>query len=236
LFGENTLYNNIDDIGSVLDEYLNNTESAVTTYLKALKEVADKIKATPGPAGAYDAAAAVLHPNGAAAAGTYDSDLNDCTELSMASRFYQLFRGTNTKCGIKPLSLAVIEYWNEKNTQFPNFGLFYRTSYKKPADLPNTALMTAYVPGIRDGATDEGTFVHPFGATPDVKGKRNYYSTKFIAVEKIYRGGQANYGEKGTYYENAQFGSNPADVTQGATSFKNTIQRDMLNEWREINN
>lgn len=236
LFGENTLYNNIDDIGGVLDEYLNNTEAAVTTYLRALKEVADKIKATPGPAGAYDAAAAVLHPDGAADAATYGTDLNDCAELSMASRFYQLFRGSNTKCGIKPLSIAVIEYWNEKNTQYPNFGLFYRTSYQKPANLSNTALMTAYVPGLRNGATDDGTFVHPFGAIPDVKGKRNYYSTKFIAVEKIYRGGQANYGDKGTYYENAQFGSNPADVTQGATSFKNTIQRAMLNEWREINN
>ncbi len=236
LYGENTLYKTIDDIGVVLDQYLSNTEIAVQTYLKALKEVADKIKSTPGPPGAYDVAARVLHPDGNADSATYETDLNDCVELSMASRFYQLFQGKNIKCGIKPLSLAVIEYWHEKDASYPNFGLFHRTSYEKDPNLTNSALMTAYVPGLRDGAKDDGTFVHPFGAAPDIKGKRNYYSTKFIAVEKIYRGGQANYGEKGVYYENPQFGSNPADVTQGATSFKNTIQRAMLNEWREINN
>jgi hypothetical protein len=239
LFGENTLYNNIDDIGSVLDDYLNNTDAAVTTYLKALKEVADKIKSTPitqGAPGAYDAAAAVIHPDGAADAGTYETDLATCGEISMASRFYQFFKGRSARCGIKPLSISVVEHWNEKNSEFPNFGLFYRTSYVKPANLTNSALMTAYVPGSRQGASDDGTFTHPFGATPDIKGKRNYYSTKFIAVEKVYRGGQANYGDKGTYYENQQFGSNPTDVTQGATSFKNTISRDILSEWREIDN
>jgi len=240
LYGTNTLYGTINDIGVVMDEYLSNTQIAVNAYLKALHEVSEQIRASAagargGPT-AYDAAAAVIHPKAAASPATYESDLSTCDTLSIASRFYQFFQGSSEKCGIKPLSISVTEYWSEIDTQFPNFGLFYRTSYEKPANLPNSALMTAYMPGPRTGAQEDGTLKHPFGTSPDRLGKRNFYSTKFISVEKVYNGGVASYSDKGVYYESAQFGTAPADVTQGPPSFKNQISKQRIEEWVRINN
>ncbi|RLA64112.1 MAG: hypothetical protein DRQ88_06405 [Epsilonproteobacteria bacterium] len=240
LYGTNTLYASISDIGVVMDEYLANTKIAVDTYLAALAEVAEQIRASAagarGGPESYDPAAAVIHPKSPVGTATYESDLADCAELSIATRFYQFFQGTSQKCGIKPLSISVTEYWIEIDTQYPNFGTFYRTSYEKPTDLSNSALMTAYMPGPRTGATEDGTMVHPFGTSPERLGKRNFYSTKFISVEKVYSGGVASYSDKGVYYESAQFGTSPTDVTKGPPSFKNQISKQRIEEWVRINN
>ena len=240
LYGSNTLYATINEIGVVMDEYLANTKIAVDAYLKALAEVADQIRASAATAKggpeAYDAAAAVIHPNGPVGSATYEADLNNCDEMSIAARFYQLFQGSSEKCAIKPLSISVTEYFSEKAALYPAFGLFYRTSYEKPADLTNSAIMTAYMPGPRTGALEDGTMIHPFGASPERLGKRNFYSTKFISVEKVYNGGVASYSDKGVYYESAQFGTAPTDVTQGPPSFKNQISKQRIEEWVRINN
>jgi hypothetical protein len=80
----------------------------------------------------------------------------------------------------------MIEYIDKKNQG--NGNLFYTTSYYNP--LPTKAIMTAYYPGVRQGASPDAdaTALNPIGArvSADYSTRRNFYSTKFVPLSKLF--------------------------------------------------
>ena len=52
--------------------------------------------------------------------------------------------------------------------------------------------MSAYMPGKRQGAEDDGNVDHPFLEGQSTLSRRNYYSTKFIPMASLTRGGSGS--------------------------------------------
>jgi hypothetical protein len=68
----------------------------------------------------------------------------------------------------------------------------------------DTKFLTAWMPGIRQGASDDtsGTVKNPFyAAAGELIAKRNFYSTKFIAVDSVTNNGHYVNGNFPQYIE-----------------------------------
>lgn len=231
LFGDDFLYINSADVENVLMDYINKNRKAIDAFTDALKDVATAIKNSGTTQGVnYLAAAKTIHN-----LGSLPSEVSACSSnLSLAAKFHQYFLGTGEACGIRPLSISLSEYFNSQ--QNPDlFNKFYLTTYKipNPSELETVSLMTAYSPGSRRGASEEGISSTPFNSGAPKTALRNSYSTKFIATEKVVKGGYANYNEKGLYYEQTPYGSSPGDLSSLIDgSFDNMLPSSALSEWR----
>ena len=211
LYGKDTLYeNNIDSIINMVGDYLNYGESAIDKYLAALDDVADNIRnqATVGSQG-YGEAANKIHN------GNLAIDPDKCDDLSMAQTFNQYFKGNSTLCQIIPLKDSMRTYFSNQLAA-PDTGEgyqhFYRAPYTKPRNLDDALLRSAYFPGPRQGANPEGVLRPPFPrAQPPALAKRNHYSTKLFAIEKIRQGGDRPYDDPPLYLEIGRIGATPTD-------------------------
>lgn len=227
LFSDNLMYADPASVENIVNQYINDNKASIDTFTDALDSVATAIQnaATKG-GGSYKAAADTIH-NGSL-------DL-ECDQQALAAKFYHFFLGTGTKCSIKPLRLNVREWLDGEIKDNPGFKSFAYFEYAKPADseMTKSDMHTAFMPGMRRGADDAGMIEHPFGLTGPVNGKRNFYSTKFIAIEKVLAGGQYNYNERGLYYESANYGTAPSDLRSLVDgTFDNMLRPSAINEWR----
>ncbi len=226
IWGSDTLYSTPDAIISIIQNFMKSNETAIEKYLDSLKEVATTIAATPSTGtDTYKNAAETIYP---LVAGL--ENLSNCDSLSMATRFNQFFNGQSTQCDIKPLAEMVRDYIKTKTDDGGEvYKYYYSTSYVKPnagtdfkAPLNNKDMLTAYVPGKRQGSNDDGELLHPFNVYSNIlSAKRNYYSTKLVAMRAFAESGQGTYQEKPIYSE-------AAGSSSGSVSFK--IPSDLLSK------
>lgn len=237
LYGEGTLFTNASNITAVITEHINNNSNAIESFLGALEQVADDITSqntTGENAYAKSAESIFLDPA---------IDIADCTELSMASKFNIFFKSSGVQCDIIPLAGLITQYISDQANTSPNarpYSTYYLSTYKKPAQdvLSNSQLSSAYMPGERAGAEDDGTMSHPFGLKPGLSGKRNSYSTKFIQLSSVVSSaGPGNFlGDDPIYSEdagqdpgNVTFTS-PADIRNSNLSVKNNIKSEDVSD------
>jgi len=108
------------------------------------------------------------------------------------------------------------------------FQRYYRSTYYKPdtSDFSNTAMMSAYMPGQRMGAEEDGQVDHPFIAGQTALSRRNYYSTKFIPMASLTRsggGGSAAYVGGGSGFTPFSDGQSVPATDLGEIQFSNPI-------------
>jgi hypothetical protein len=238
LFGEGTLYANVPALKGLIDNFLRSNRVAVKVFTDALKAVADDMiaKETTGNDSFRDAAETIFKEPLALNGNTV------CSKISIAGKFHQLFNGSNTVCGIPPLFLSMEEYFNDRsndNDPGNEYQFFFKGSYTAlPQGLTNQTMSSGYTPGKRQGSDEQdSTTNHPF---PDVvtnaplSGKRNYYSTKFIALDKIVEGGNDDFYSTPVYMESDQLGTAPTDLQPGELSNQNFLSRGDLSEFSKL--
>ena len=224
------LYANGAAIKQVLDNYLGDNQNAIETYLVQLHEAAESIKDSaptgtsvplnPGTgAGSvtYEDAADFIHDGpDAKNPPAPGSGPSGCGRVSLASKFKHFFgSGGSALCGLsKPLAVLASQYWNDL-AQISDFDNFYNGRYTRPSTAPppscptgpcycpldNKALMTAYAPGPRQGAELDGHTPHPFFSERPLLSIRNYYSTKFVAIENLMGTAIGSYYKRPIYQE-----------------------------------
>lgn len=188
LYGQETLYNSPSAITNIINRYIQENQSAITTYTEALKQIAAGMRNQASRGGdAYATAADSIYKeplNGPHSSNDVTSD--ECKNLSMAQKFAAFFSDSPKGCGIRPLSDLTTEYFNNGTTiRGGDFQYYYRSTWQKPTFDDQTEALTAFMPGPRQGADEDGTYQSPFaGATPS-SGRRNFYSTKFIPLKKV---------------------------------------------------
>lgn len=197
LVGPGLLYKTNTEVGSIVVNYMQANDQAIDVYLEALLAVGKSIYDLPSGVGNTKninaQAAQSIHANAginniATPNLLVGADPSDPTcKTDMASKFNHFFRGKNTQCGIVPLEALMIEYIDRKNQAQSGGNYFYTTSYFNP--LPVKAIMTAYNPSPRQGASNDSDAValSPIGgAITTYSTRRNFYSTKFIPLSKLF--------------------------------------------------
>ena len=204
LVGDDLLYKTNTEVGSIVFSYMSSMKPAVETYLDALLEVGNNIFKLPSGTGAGNVnaqAAKSIHANADGA--TTNSNPPDlaspdpyssigCNLSDMASKFNHFFTKESTQCGIIPLKEMMIGFIDKQNKNGGN--LFYTSTYFNP--LTNQEIMTAYFPGVRHGSGPgaEALSGNPIGASlPSYSTRRNFYSTKFVQLEKVMSGSSTSF-------------------------------------------
>ena len=228
LFGEDTLFHDIHTITNVIGSYLEYSKPATEKYLAALERVATHIasQVTRGNQGYKDAANTI-----------YQDPLSLapplCDNLSIAQVFNQYFNGKSTQCKIAPLQESLRVYFNDRlanpSTGGNSYQYFHSSPYiKQQEPLDNAQIKSAYFPGPRQGASTEGVLITPFTVPgPPRLAKRNYYSTKFFAIEKI---GRSENNRIPLYSEKGDLGTPPTDAGI-KVNIHNTLPSEQLAEF-----
>jgi len=259
LFGDYYLYNAKNKISAIVGDFMKGNEVGITKFLKGLCQVAETMRSLktrgtdPGAGNSYADAANGIHPNVGNVAGDVaacdavnvtDSGLykmhkptpQECEKNSMAHNFRKLFFADVSgveECGIAPISTLVADYIvNLTSNDATN--IYYNTEYALP-DGDTQEFMTGYMPGPRRGASNEGKISHPFSGQFEVTAKRNYYSTKLIAMVKVSeKTGALNFYKKAgqaspPYRENINQSPDGGVIT--SPEFKNVLRPGQLSEF-----
>ncbi len=180
LYGEYTLFPKLEDMTKVINDILEANKGAIDNFMKELANVAEAIRKIPNTKGdLYDEAAGTI----------YLAPDPSCT--SLAGKFNALFNGG---CGLAGLSERYTTYWFSKKGANSGFSDYYNARYFSN-QYSNKTLMTAFMPGTREGASGDGIMSHPFGmaGSNPVSMRRNFYSTKFVALDRLTYNGAHKY-------------------------------------------
>lgn len=183
------LYPNPAAAAAVVDDYIAKNVASINTYTTALKEVADAVRdvgTTTQGGDSFNKSADEIYRDP-----LVPTDSNDCTHLSMAQKFKAFFNNARGICSdITPISEHVQNYFNDHYSN-PQWNYFYSREYRDPTyKFDPKMLLTAYHPGRRQGADQDGKIGTPFDMANAVSSKRNSYSTKFIPIKSVLSGGQ----------------------------------------------
>jgi hypothetical protein len=202
--GTHFLYESVNDVASTIAQFILTNEEAVGTYLDSLKGVGDAILAS----------AAANSPNISiyqeASSKFYNLTGGKLTCGSVAGDFAAFYFGGINKTSVKttpieefkdnnncPTSLFdnITDYLSTM-TQDQNFhlGVFkYNDDSQNIGFSDHTDFLTAFMPGPRQGAQQNGMVNHPFRNEAPVSARRNFYSTKFISLKSVDRGSGAEH-------------------------------------------
>ena len=207
LFSESGLYKNEEDIVNVLSDYLRENEPSITSFLTALQKASKSILAKDG-GDLYKKAASSIFPDGVPPEITSVKATlkTPCEESSLAAKYAYFFSPTDAQelCGILPFAESLKNYWERKRETDSSYSLYYRSAYSKPTSLRNTDLMTAFMPGPRQGVDNTGQIIHPFPEMSSVANSlahRNFYSTKLTPLKKYIVGENNIFHERNIYHE-----------------------------------
>lgn len=187
------MYPNYQAAIGVLDTYLNNQRPAVEKFRDAMNNVSNAIADLRSPNGDLIGAAA--------AAGFSDPDAAGLpTCKSLAGKFIFFFLGNNannvlfrnTDC-VDPDSGATFKSMQESLAArwadgANGIGDIYSSEYTVSDDI-KSRVFTAYRPGPLHDASPFGVWKKTVGGPTDEKMWRNFYSTKFIEVGSLLKGG-----------------------------------------------
>ena len=209
LFSDSGLYKNEEDIVSVLSDYLGENEPAIESFLKALEDASKSIIKKDG-GDLYKKAANSIFPidkNVAPKIIAVKGTLAEpCEESSLAAKYAYFFSREDAveKCGILPFPESLKNYWERQREKDSSYSLYYRSAYSKPQNLSNKMLMTAYMPGERQGVDNTGKIIHPFpgkSSGNESFANRNFYSTKLTPLKKYIVGQQNIFHDRNIYHE-----------------------------------
>lgn len=203
LIGGELLYKSSAQVGNIVMTYMKANDAAIDVYMDALLQVGNSIFALPSGAGSPTnvnaQAAKSIHANAGGGSPTPPDLMSPdpvspvgCNHNDMASKFNHFFRKSQVQCGIVPLESLMIEYIDKKISA-QNGDLYYTTTYLNTLDQRST--LSAYFPSDRQGVEPDGTAKNPIGVTTgssDYSTRRNYYSTKFIPLSKLFAGYKDN--------------------------------------------
>jgi hypothetical protein len=203
LVGDLLLYKTPSEVKNIVANYMEANKKAVKTYLESLLQVANSIYELPNTSSLAGAgnlnieAAKTIHisANGSkslvgalppllTSSDPLDANAPTCAK-DMASKFNHFFIGSSTQCGIVPLEVLMVEYIEKKT--IGDGRMFYTSTYFNGLQNDDS-IMTAYYPGVRQGATHDALAIPPIGTsstTGTYSLRRNYYSTKFIPLSKV---------------------------------------------------
>lgn len=241
LVGTGTLYPTDAEAITVINEFLDDNEESIKSYLTSLHEVAQSMRtaatSTRGGGAAYNDAANTIHNNPS----TPDSAPlpGDCLNISVAQKFHHFFREDSTQCDIIPLKEMMREYINGASAgSASEFKNFYRTSYQNNMGT-NQAIMSAYSPDElyagKSGSNKRASLLQ--GTEEDDLVLRNFYSTKFVGVNSIRIGGNGYLNSsdaKSIFSEQNIFSSNSSDVYPNASPVTggNPLETDLIDEFK----
>ncbi len=231
LFGPGTLYQDINSLEEIVTTFIDSNQNAIKTFELSLKEVADNIRSQntgeldSSGDNLYAAAANAIYPKA-----PLTLDDTECENMSLAGRFHHFFGKTNGVCQIIPLIKAMKKYFSDSQGKNSSYKNRYQAEYL-PAKLPNSSLMTGYMPGPRHGSTQEGELNHPFRSDLSYISRRNYYSTKLVAIEKLI-GSNFSYLSTSPYREKIQ--GSATDLNN--LRFKNALDPSELNDYPTLDN
>lgn len=201
LVGENLLYTNNASVETIVNSYISANANAIEVYLESLLQVAKGIYDLPSGVNTTSninaQAAKSIHINVGTSTSAFPPFLASADPLNstdpscakdMASKFHHFFLGKSTQCGIVPLEKLMTEYIDKKNSEEKG-RLFYTSTYLN--ELDRDQIMTAYFPDTRQGAAadQDARALNPIGtdsATIRYSTRRNFYSTKFIPLSKLF--------------------------------------------------
>lgn len=238
LIGNGLLYEETSQFLTIIQDYVDNNKVQIEKYMNSLKELADQIRSASAgatSADAYDAAADSIHKAPLQIPGGLAVTDPQCDSLSMAQKFNQFYFADVESCGITPLKEKLTTYYTEQNEQNPRYKLFHQTPYTPNPSIEDRNLMTAYRPGVRQGANNDGTKQdRPFGGSTNITAKRNYYSVKFIHTDKLLSNGQFPYDRPSLYLEGKAGATfQPAEDFQGI-KMQNPLENAELQEFGEL--
>ena len=225
LISASGIYKEAAHVTAAISDFIDANDGAIDTYLESLKEVSEYIKLSASPGQDFTAAAATIWAD---PVGTEECD-------SLAGRFHQFYRGIEEgRCGITTLKAQMTEYIVDLDADKQSYLI---ESYLDPLVSANPRvksvrdLLSAYMPGPRQGASEAGELVHPFmNSEPDSMARRNFYSTKFISTYRVMSpcpAGDSCYNTKGVLQENGSLGGTDVE-------FKNALSTNAIGELREF--
>lgn len=242
LYGEGTLFgDNVSAITTTINEYLSANSTAIESFITALREVSESIKATSADAGTrsdYTAAADVIYRQSDidSPASGCEGEPPDNKQLSMAGKFNIFFGDSLTEiCEILPLSPSLTKYFTDTAGENENFKTFHQSQYAINPELRESpeSLMTGFYPGPRQGASADGLLSNPYSPrTDDLLAKRNIYSTKFIPMATVLNGSSCNtepFPFCHMYYEDFSPGTIPSDMDEAV--LRNSVDRASVSEF-----
>ena len=237
LFGDNLYFKDAIPIGDVARDFLQKIGGpALATFQTGLEEVANVIAS----AGKTAEAAAKSIYNGIAmpANATPDSNSPPCKDLALSQKFNYYLSGKENLplCGITPVHIAVMNFFDKKfTTGDSTYANYYHGSYYARPDIKALNLMTAYFPSKRQGAEGEvasASNPHPLGLGDDPApiSKRNFYSVKFVNMANALSGDTQASIHRKVFYEKG--GTDDEMSTEGITStFANGLNKADLAEF-----
>ena len=236
-YGENTLYQNLEEVKGVLDNFIKDSNYAISRYVQTMHEVATEIRTQ---STAVDASKKHIYMTAADGFHNRPNDIENPGCFSQAGLFKQLFlggSGPDGTCNIKPMPEQLKDYWSSSSNSE-----FYQAFYTLRPDTPssNSTYMTGYLPGRRHGALDDdnGTVSLPFnqgGDNDQSISRRNFYSTKLIATNKILAGGNEAYiSETLGAYNDSEGAMSGSGINTPGGNFANTLSADQLSEFAPL--
>ena len=237
LIGDHALYADISSIKTVVDDYLIDNQAGIQVYLDTLVDVARDLRdptVTPPPPPVPGTPSGGSSPY-AQAADKLHAPSGDPNCKSLHSKYSYLFNGArgSVSCpasvGITPLGIKIDEYLNFRLSTRDAFANYFVSRYTRIPDNSlcpgNLSLMTAYSPGPQQGVGSDAVWTPPLTSSSPLNTNRNFYSTKFISLEKVKDDGFYGYTNIMTYQEDGDFNTTPpAGLTISSGMNKNSIQ------------
>jgi hypothetical protein len=230
LYGDGTLFQDATATQEIIAETVDRFKPAVEKFINSLKEVSESILAqsSRGP-GAYQAAADSIYTPGLLPNISNPLD-PQCTGASLAQNFNHFFNGTSKACDITPLVTLIVEYLDSDNGA--NFATHHTAPLSGLYEYPSSSLMTAYMPGPRQGAQADGNVSPPLSGGADaISARRSAYSTKFVPLERLV-GGVDGYAKNGQWMMIEESLTNPPGDLTGV--IKNPLKKGDLDLWDKL--
>ena len=219
LYGPGTLYNTLEDVMTIMEEFISISNVAVESYTNALKITAKALVEGVDSNPLYEDAARELH-----------NDYDDRDPLhcgSMAGKFQHFFLGSGViidpaKCPTSTtLKDSVQKYFEDRvGNGDGHFATHYQGHFVDPDS--NSEMMSAYSPGAKHGGDGAGTVKHPWtGKSKSYR--RNFYSTKFIPLKSLVANENTGFGGNFAVYSEGN-NSAPIEIRDNYTKLRNALQ------------
>ncbi|MBK22398.1 MAG: hypothetical protein CME70_00210 [Halobacteriovorax sp.] len=243
LFGDGTMFSDQAAPSAIIADTVSSFEPAIDKFLDALKDVSDSIRAqvTEEAGGSESAANSIFRrtpppasapvvglPTGAA------PFTPPCNDASLAQNFHHFFKGNGKACDITPINELILEYF-DKMTENESFQEYHVAPYVTANNTPADTLRSGYMPGVRQGAQEDGTVPAAGPITPSAEflsARRNFYSTKFIPMSSLIGGADSYADDARWMFIEKSLSSPPGDKVVGG--IKNQIDPTDLDLWEKL--
>ncbi|MBP9674872.1 MAG: Tad domain-containing protein [Bacteriovoracaceae bacterium] len=227
--GGGLVYNDMNDIVRSLNDLIEVNKKAVEAYVDSLALVATEI----ANEGSNIASDATLYNNAAKTfwdgPSAFSTGPLSCNSIAgLFSSFYNKIPdfSSGPRCP-RALSDSILSSWQAQAAN-SDFSTFYQEDFTaiqtklQDGSTELEDLFSAYMPGPRHGAEEDGMVSHPFLPNNPENFKRNFYSAKFIPFEFLSGRSSYSYGSSSAaiYSE----GGNSKEAEDIDTPFENDLE------------